>query len=417
MSADPNNSDAGQTTVITAEPSDERLRKRNLRLWLFSVSFSLFGDTMLWLVAGLWVKTVTGSDGAAGLTFMVYLAPGMFAPALALVVDRVRRKRFLIMINLTLPPVVCLALLVHTSSDVWLLFLVLLATGFGSSLHAAAGSAMLPRIVGAEGLGRANALLRTIKEIGLLVAPIVGTALFATVGPWLVVLIDAATFLVAVVCIALVRVPDPVPVREAGVPLWSQLTAGVRHVWGCLPLRQTVVTLIGVLAVFGMIKPVLFALVGTGLQLPVTYVGVLTTCQAVGAILGGVLSLRIVDRLGPRRLLFVGLMLFSAGYASLLIPHPVGAAAGFVIIGCGIPPVIVGLYTQVQRLTPDHLLGRATTVADSLISLPQTAFMAVGAALVADVDHRVLLAVMTATVLVSALYYGSRLRTTPAAGV
>lgn len=388
-------------------------RSANLTLWLSGVSLSLFGDCALWLVAGLWVKTLTGSDAAAGMTFLAYLAPGLLAPLFGLVVDRVRRRRLLIVINLVMAPVMCLALLAHTKSDVWLIYTVLLLSGLGSSLHATAGSAMLPRIAGADGLGRANAKLRTLKEAARLCAPALGTALFAVQGAAFVVVMDAATYLVAALCVYLVRVEDPKPQHEPGEPVLRQMSAGVRFMWQCLPLRETALTLVGVLAVFGLIQPAVFALVAHGLHLPVTFVGVLSTCQAAGAVAGGIVTVKVVDRLGARRLLLCGLLLYLAGYAALLIPAPVGVIAGFIVIGGGVAPVVVGFYTQVQRLSPDAMLGRVSSVADSIISLPQTLFIALGSATIAAVGYRPMLVFMVAVLAVSTWYYAVRLRATP----
>ncbi|MFF3980605.1 MFS transporter [Streptomyces sp. NPDC001828] len=392
-------------------------RARNLTLWLSGVSLSLFGDCALWLVAGLWVKTLTGSDAAAGLTFLAYLAPGMLAPLLGIVVDRVRRRRLLIAINLVMAPTMCLALLAHTKSDVWLIYAVLLLSGLGSSLHASAGSAMLPRLAGPEGLGRANAKLRTLKEAARLCAPALGTALFATWGAASVVVIDAATYLVAAVCVCLVRVEDPKPQYERGEPVLRQMSAGVRFMWQCLPLRETALSLVGVLAVFGLVQPAVFALVSHGLHLSVTFVGVLSTCQAAGAIVGGIVTVKVVDRLGARRLLLCGLLLYLVGFAALLIPAPAGAVAGFIVIGGGVAPVVVGFYTQVQSLSPDAMLGRVSSVADSIISLPQTLFIALGSATIAAVGYRSMLLFMVAVMALSTWFYAVRLRATPTPAV
>jgi hypothetical protein len=45
------------------------LAYRDARLYLVGQVFSLFGDSCLWLAMGIWVKTLTHSNAAAGLTF------------------------------------------------------------------------------------------------------------------------------------------------------------------------------------------------------------------------------------------------------------------------------------------------------------------------------------------------------------
>ena len=41
---------------------------------------SMFGDSLMLIVLSMWVKTLTGSNGAAGLTFLWMTAPALVAP-------------------------------------------------------------------------------------------------------------------------------------------------------------------------------------------------------------------------------------------------------------------------------------------------------------------------------------------------
>ena len=62
--------------------------------------------------------------------------------------------------------------------------------------------------------------------------------------------------------------------------------------------------------------------------------------------------------------------------------------------------LIVPAVTAVQRCTPRHLQGRATAAAELMITAPQQASIALGAALIAVADYRVLLGA-TAVVMLS----------------
>ena len=42
---------------------------RNARLYLSGQIMSLFGDSALWLAMAIWIKVLTGSSSAAGLSF------------------------------------------------------------------------------------------------------------------------------------------------------------------------------------------------------------------------------------------------------------------------------------------------------------------------------------------------------------
>jgi hypothetical protein len=75
--------------------------------------------------------------------------------------------------------------------------------------------------------------------------------------------------------------------------------------------------------------------------------------------------------------------------------------AGLVVVGAGLPPTLVALFTCLQRRTPVGLQGRTFSAVNMLISPPQTLSIAVGAALSAVIDFRILVVVITVVVLAS----------------
>jgi hypothetical protein len=70
--------------------------------------------------------------------------------------------------------------------------------------------------------------------------------------------------------------------------------------------------------------------------------------------------------------------------------------------------IVAGVMTLFQRRTPASLMGRTDAALNVLIGVPQTAAIAAGAALIAVVDYRVMLAVMAALMASSSLYLATR---------
>lgn len=83
-------------------------------------------------------------------------------------------------------------------------------------------------------------------------------------------------------------------------------------------------------------------------------------------------------------------------------------APGTVLIGASLPWIIAGITTLFQRRTPSTLMGRTDAALNVLIAVPQTTAIAAGAALIALVDYRLLLAVMAVLMATSALYLVTR---------
>ncbi|AUG75717.1 MFS transporter [Kitasatospora sp. MMS16-BH015] len=392
--------------------------RRDVRLWITGTSVSLFGDAALWIALGIWVHDLTGSNGAAGLAFAAYVVPRLGAPFLGLVVDRYRRRPLIALLNLLLAGWVSLAFLVQDRNQVWLLYLVLFGVGLGVGMHNAAGSALLTNLVHPDQLGRTNALLRTVQEGGMLVSPAIGSRLYVWAGPRAVAGLEAVTFLVCCLCVLAVRVDEPRPEPPSG-SIGRELVAGVQHLARTPRLRAVSIAMGGGLLGFGFIETVIYAVADQGLHRAAAFVGWLTAAKGLGSVLGGVLGMRVLKRLGPGResaLTVRGLSLMAAGCAILVLPGVVLALLGVFVIGLGIPGAVVGLYTSMQRYSPAHLQGRVSAAASMLATTPQVLAVATSAALIASVDYRVLLGVMVLLISVSAAYLAVRSQSFPDTG-
>ena len=87
-------------------------KSRDARVYLIGQSFSLFGDTAIFLALGIWVKELTHSNADAGLTFLFLPLAALFAPLAGMVVDRVRRRPTLVCVNFVSAALVMLLLFV-----------------------------------------------------------------------------------------------------------------------------------------------------------------------------------------------------------------------------------------------------------------------------------------------------------------
>ncbi|MFH9970131.1 hypothetical protein ACH4PR_54705 [Streptomyces mirabilis] len=104
----------------------------------------------------------------------------------------------------------------------------------------------------------------------------------------------------------------------------------------------------------------------------------------------------------------LGLACAAAGFLLSAALSLLAVAPGAVLIGASLPLIVAGVMTLFQRRTPASLMGRTDAALNVLIGVPQTAAIAAGAALIALVDYRVMLAVMAALMAASALYLATR---------
>jgi MFS family permease len=383
------------------------LRHRDARVFLAGWAVSTFGDSAMFLVLGIWAKELTGSSSAAGLVFFVLVLPSLVSPLAGVVVDRLPRRPLLIAESLFMAAAVLLLLFVHDRSDLWLIYVVSALYGVGGTISYSARSAFMTVMLPRELLADANAILQSVREGLRLIAPLVGAALFAAVGGGVVAILDAATFLVVAGALWLVRVPESRPEPEE-THFFTELTAGIVHVFRTLPLRQIVGAAAVCLLVVGFSETLIFAVVDQGLHRSPAFLGVLEPAQGVGAIAGGLTASWALRRAGDVRLVGIGMALFALGDLPFVSHSLTLIAVGFAVAGVGIAWLIVGFGTSIQLRTPARLQGRVASAADTMVSTPQTVSIALGATLVTVFDYRVLVVVMAVVVSACAAYLLTR---------
>jgi Na+/melibiose symporter-like transporter len=282
-------------------------------------------------------------------------------------------------------------LFVHDRDDVWIIYVVTFVYGASGFLFTSAQSALFTQMLPGERLADANAVLQTASEGSRLIAPLIGAGLFAAVGGPAVAGLDAVTFLASAVCLAGLRMRESRPIAPEHHIL-TQLGAGIAHIAHRPGLRRIVLTVAAALLVVGFAETAIFAVLQKGIHRPPAFLGVLSAAQGVGAIAGAVAAAAVIRRIGDARTVALGILLFGAGDAFFLIP-----TVGPVLVGiasAGLSLAVVGFGTAVQLRTPAELQGRVYSAADTLIGTPQTASIAVGAAILAVVDFRVSIAAM-----------------------
>lgn len=371
------------------------LRDRDFAVLFAGQALSMFGDTALIIVLAIWAKDITGSNAAAGLAILAFVAPAMAGPFVGFLVDRARRRPFLLYTNLAAGLALLPLLAVGEDGPLWLLYAVGFAYGWFSVLHRAGLSGLLQVMVPREQLGAANSLLQTVRMGLRLVGPLVGAGLYAAFGGPAVALLDATTFVLAAASLALLRVREERPPR---VPqrLVEEMAAGARFLVGEPELRRVVFALAVALLLIGPIETAFFAVVDEGLGREPSFTGVLMSIEGAGAILGALTAPRLMRKVGQVGLIAAGLLLLGVGVVTLVSEFLVVVVVGSVVFGVGLPWLMIGFSTFLQLRTPPPLMGRVSTATDLIMGVPNTVSIAAGAALIAVVDYRLLLATAAA---------------------
>ncbi|MEU7032152.1 MFS transporter [Streptomyces sp. NPDC046237] len=377
-------------------------------LYLTGVLVSGFGSTAMWLASGIWVKSLTGSDSLAALTVFALWAPVLVGPLLGTVADRVRRRPLMVWSNAAMAALLPALLWVDTADRVWLLFAVLVLYGIQGTVHDAAEVALAASALDRRLLGDFNGLRTTVSEGVKLIAPLVAAGLFARYGAGPVALLDAATFALAAGVFALMRVREEKPVRPASAHWLRDTGEGLRTIGSSPVLRPLVLTGSFTMLLAGVNGAAVYTVVDQGLGHSPAYAGVLYAAQGVGSVVTGLAAGPVLRRVPGRSAAAAGLALFALAVGARAVPHDGAALAASVLIGVGLPLVLIAAMTAVQREAPADAVGRAAATAHTLLFVPNALALALGAALVALVDLQVLLPLLTLAGLAGAIALAGR---------
>lgn len=376
---------AGARTGRIGGGGQDALQRVNARWYFGGLAASLLGNSAMSLVAGVWVKSLTGSSSRAGLVSACIYAGTMAAPVAGLVADRVPRKRWLLWLNVLSAVTVAALLFVSSRADVWVLFVVMSAYGIEATLMDPAEDALFAQMFTPEFRRRINGYRLTIQETGRLVAPLLGAGLFVVIGGGAVAALDAATFVFAALVITRVRVDDAPP-SNAPERLGPALLAGVRHILATPGIRAVAIAATAVMALSGVGVAAQYSLV-QGLGQHPAFLGVLSALLGAGSIIASLSASRVIDRFGERSLAVLGLVNFSVGTV-LRANHwlPV-ALIGTFALGFALPYVFLATLNVAQRLTTNELQGRVSAALTFALFGPQALTQAIGAALIAHATY------------------------------
>lgn len=282
-------------------------------------------------------------------------------------VDRMRGRRVMIAGDLGRA-----ALLATLPVAAWLDVLTLpqlYAVGFGLSVLTAffdiAYQSQLPRLVDADRLVAANVALESSRTVTAAAGPGVGGALIAAVTAPVALVVDAASFLVSAVSLSRIRRPDPKPERVPGARLRDEIAEGLRFVFRDRLLRALTLTA-AISNLCGTIgASMLLVLLAGELGMSPFLCGLVFTAEALGGLLGSLLTTRAVARLGETRAMCASVVVSGALWlAALPFFHADWRyALACVLQGLGWTAFMTFKIASValrQRVTPAPLLGRVT---------------------------------------------------------
>ena len=372
-------------------------------------AFSLLGSSLTAFALGVWVYQRTGSVTRFALIAFFASLPGLLlSPVAGALVDRWDRRRTLILSDsaAAVSSVVLLVLLWDESKgllEIWHIYALVALSSVANALQWPAFTAATTLLVPKHQYGRASGLTQMGLAVSQILAPILGALLLQWVRMRGILIVDLATFLVAVLALLSVRFREIERPAETGAPrsLLRESTVGWTYLRERPGLLALLVLFAGTNFNIGMLQALIPPLIlsfasstSLGTVLSVAGIGMLAGTLVMGA--WG----------GPERrvhgifagLLAQGLILLVGGWQPSV---PLVAAAAFLFLfavpfinGCSqaiwqakVPPGVQGRVFAVRRMVAMSSMPAAYFLAGPLADRVFEPMLAPGGALAGSVGR------------------------------
>ncbi|WP_328899852.1 MFS transporter [Streptomyces sp. NBC_00441] len=367
----------------------ERAEKREGRgaFGLFYTSFlvSAMGDAFRLLAVNVWIFNATsGSTGARLLVVLLANLPGMLLGGLSgVVADRYDKYSVLIVSDLARTGVgLGLAWCALDSRTVPALVLIAVGNGVGVFFNSSSFS-LLPRLVSAERLPRANGFMETGQWVVQIVGPSLAAITLATGSASLAFVVDSVSFVVSAVILRSLRrvlkAPGPLPVdaepgedRKSGGH-WADFTDGVRIIWRSKDIRALLLASYGISFLTACTSYGLIFVVARTFALHASALGYIYSLNGAVAVIAAVLATALAKQAFLGRLMAVSMLGLCVAQVVM------GVAPNIYVLGVGVAvsalanaPYNVSVTSLYMSRIPAAYLGRVEgidTMIDNFISV------------------------------------------------
>jgi MFS family permease len=254
-----------------------------------------------------------------------------------------------------------LALASALAAPVALYFLLLLAQGCVTVIHAPAVSSLIPLIIAREQLVRTNRISASLQELAAIVGPaLAGLALTFVAASWVYAVIAVTGLLAGVLYRSL---PRPRAIEATAAPsARKDWRVGLRFIFRS-PLLLPALTLDMFAVLFAGVTALLPAVASDILHVDALGYGMLRAAQSAGAVMMALVGGRLPAWRHPGRVLLIVVALFglaTVGFGrSTSFPLSLG-----LLVACGAldnVSVVIRL-TLEQMVVPDAIRGRVSAV-------------------------------------------------------
>jgi MFS family permease len=353
--------------------------RRFLIIWMGQLA-SMIGSGLIGFALSVWIFKVTGQATPFALTALFSTLPRiLLSPVAGALTDRWNRKKIMIISDslsglLTLLVAVLLSI---NQMEVWMIYLISFLGSIFASFQQPAYSASIVMLVPKDQLTRANSMVQMGQALESLITPVLAGVLVVSIGMPGIILIDIITFIIALIALVFVPIPQPeLRTRETGAK--RSMFDDIRFGWQYLVERRGLLGLILYFACVNFFMNLAFIMVGP-LVLSfgsATNMGIAQSVLGAGMLMGSLLmSLwggfkknKILSVIGFITLASLGflvmglhpsLLMVSAGIFMLAFFLPFGSGPSSALFAEKVDPAVQGRVFATRSMISQSMMPLA----------------------------------------------------------
>jgi MFS family permease len=180
-------------------------------IWLGQLA-SMIGSGLIGFALSVWIFDKTSQATPFAMTALFSTLPRiLLSPVAGAISDRWNRKKIMLVSD-SLSGILTLVtafLLLTAQMEIWMVYTISFLGSVFASFQQPAYSASIVMLVPKNQLTRANSMIQMGQALESILTPIMAGALFATIGMQGIIIIDAATYLIALFTLIFVAIPQP----------------------------------------------------------------------------------------------------------------------------------------------------------------------------------------------------------------
>ena len=371
------------------------IKQKDFGLLILGKLVSLLGSNMQQFALSLYVLQLTGSAAIFASMLSISIIPRLLlSPIAGVFGDWFDRKKTIVLLDFLNSLIIAfyaVLFIIRGALTLPMIYVFVIVLEIVEIFFHSAMAAVIPSMVKKEELMEANSFNSLVMNIGQLIAPILGAALYGAFGLKIVLIVNSICFMLSALSEMFINIPKKhkKPEKIDVKSFVASLKEGIdiikknRLIYTMISLGTLINFSVAPLFSVGLIFIIKEVLKATDFQFGL-FQSVLSLSMIVAPILcGGIMRKMKVGKLCYLSFLAIGLVILFMvpipskilmnSLNSNLLPYILLMAASF-MVGVLVTVANISLGTIVEQVTPVELMGRTSTV----FNLAVTVFIPIG---------------------------------------